>query len=242
MVSEPGSPQDIAMSTDDEEMADDSAVFSQARSVSPLSNHASELTTSNTWRALLLQRENRVPTPILPPSRPSIRPVQLHGEGARQHVRQRHPQENISSSSDHLEVPSPIDEDEVPTPPSAAEAAGSQLSMLTVNDMEVEPRVKTRLPSISIDTSETLRFPHTGDERDVFDMDSAIVDDNAMDSANEGREPRLIVRRQRQRSGALSSGQGSPQPLPKRGLSLGFRADCEKCRNRVPGHFNHFVS
>ena len=230
------------MSTDDEEMADDSAAFSQARSVSPGSDHVSSLPSTNTWRTRLLQREHRVPTPILPPSRPSIRPVQLRGEGTRQHIRQRHPQENISTSSDHLEVPSPIDEDEVPTPPSAAEAAGSQLSMLTVNDMDVEPPADTRLPSISIDTSETIRFPHNGDEQDMFDMDSAIVDDNAMDSASEGHESRLIVRRQRQRSGALSSGQGSPQPLPKRGLSLGFRADCEKCLTKVPGHFNHFVS
>ena len=24
-------------------------------------------------------------------------------------------------------------------------------------------------------------------------------------------------------------------------LAMGYRADCEKCRARVPGHFNHFV-
>jgi hypothetical protein len=26
----------------------------------------------------------------------------------------------------------------------------------------------------------------------------------------------------------------------KRGISMGYRADCEKCRLKVPGHMNHF--
>lgn len=33
-------------------------------------------------------------------------------------------------------------------------------------------------------------------------------------------------------------------PGPKTGramLSMGYRADCEKCRTRVPGHYNHFI-
>lgn len=24
-------------------------------------------------------------------------------------------------------------------------------------------------------------------------------------------------------------------------ISMGYRADCEKCRMKVPGHYNHFV-
>ncbi len=31
------------------------------------------------------------------------------------------------------------------------------------------------------------------------------------------------------------------QPGMKRSFSIGYRADCEKCRNRVPGHFNHII-
>ncbi|CAK7236111.1 hypothetical protein SCUCBS95973_009495 [Sporothrix curviconia] len=31
------------------------------------------------------------------------------------------------------------------------------------------------------------------------------------------------------------------QPGMKRAFSIGYRADCEKCRNRVPGHFNHII-
>jgi hypothetical protein len=28
----------------------------------------------------------------------------------------------------------------------------------------------------------------------------------------------------------------------KRTFSMGYRSDCEKCRNRVPGHFNHIIT
>lgn len=31
------------------------------------------------------------------------------------------------------------------------------------------------------------------------------------------------------------------QPGMKRSFSIGFRADCDKCRQKVPGHFNHII-
>jgi hypothetical protein len=31
------------------------------------------------------------------------------------------------------------------------------------------------------------------------------------------------------------------QPGMKKSFSIGYRADCEKCRLRVPGHFNHII-
>ncbi len=222
------------MSDSDSEMADESAAFSQASSLPPNSTPGLSNTSSSPWRDRMSQQ--RVPTPIIPPSRPSVRTTQTIGS-PRQHVRQRHPQEyNTANSSDHLEVPSPIDEDEAATPPSAAEAAGSQLSMLTVNDMEVDHASNLLLPSISIDRSATLPLP----DEDAIDMDA---DDGF--TTPDGRESRLVVRKQRQRSGALSSGQGSPvrpDPGVKKGLSMGYRQDCEKCRMKVVGHFNHFVS
>ncbi|KAK3316556.1 hypothetical protein B0H66DRAFT_297830 [Apodospora peruviana] len=33
----------------------------------------------------------------------------------------------------------------------------------------------------------------------------------------------------------------SAQPGMKRSFSIGYRADCEKCRMKVPGHFNHII-
>ena len=249
MVSEPGSPQDITMSDEDMLDNDTDAAFSQSPE-EPLPSSALSRFSSSPWRA----QTDRVPTPIIPPDRLSMRSIQIR-TGPKQHMRARHPQENLSTSSDHLEVPSPIDEDEVPTPPSAAEAAGSQLSMLSVNDMDMEPS-GAGLPRISISPSSSLH-QHEGGNHSL-PLDSAI-DMDAMDDT-EFRESRLMVRKQRQRSGALSSGQGSPSPVRaelrsamdhrgveiggavKRVLSLGFRADCEKCRMRVPGHMNHFVS
>lgn len=31
------------------------------------------------------------------------------------------------------------------------------------------------------------------------------------------------------------------QPGMKRSFAIGYRADCEKCKNKVPGHFNHII-
>ena len=234
----------------DEDMVDeasDAAVFSQS-SPGCLPSGLPSSFGSRPWRAGISQTD-RVPTPIIPPDR--LRSMHIH-TGTSHHVRHRHPQENISNSSDLLDVPSPIDEDEVPTPPSAAEAAGSQLSMLTVSDMDIEPTGPAELPQISIS-------PSTTDQSHQPHLDSAID----METMDDGRDSRLIVRKQRQRSGALSEGHGSPSPVRaevraamdcrnadpmmnggavKRVLSMGYRSDCEKCRLRVPGHMNHFVS
>lgn len=249
MVSEPGSPQDIDMSSDDDMMQDSDSMpaFSQSpeqhfpsSAVNPSSKPPYQ--NSSPWHARTSQ--NRVPTPSIPhQSRPGIRPVQIRTGFQSAHVRGRHPQENISSDPvNHLEVPSPIDEDEVPTPPSAAEAAGSQFSMLTVNDMDIEPPPDSGLPTISVDDQDAS----AGAAPSPANLDSAI-DVEPMDDT----VPSLTVRKPRQRSGAVSSGHGgSPSPVrgeimgmgQKRGFSMGFRADCEKCRLRVPGHLNHFVA
>lgn len=226
MMSEPGSPQYIggAESSDDMDIDNDMEdvnlpppVYRRPSSKPP------PISASSPWRERTKGRD-RVATPFThsPATRPVARPLQISTTSPKHHVRSRHPQENMS---DHLEVPSPIDEDEVPTPPSAAEAAGSQLSMLSVNDMEIEPTVPG-IPSITIERSSEDRM-----------MGNEVVG----------------VRKQRARSGAQSNGSVSPVRLGtsmtdagmggvgKKGFSMGFRADCEKCRMKVPGHMNHFV-
>lgn len=177
------------------------------------------------------------------PPRPKTSPIQTH-------VRCRHPQENIGS--DRLDVPSPIDEDEVPTPPSAAEAAGSQLELLTVSDVEMQGVERgdglasemDHLPQLALSPSQNTS--------------------GQVASASYANAPgSMMVRKQRQRSGALSAaGYGSPMRGAsldgstmstlgegdansantniKRGISMGYRPDCEKCRLKVPGHMNHF--
>lgn len=222
MVSEPGSPQDISMSSDDDMNGD---TFSQSPEDSFIMSRPRP-SNSSPWAQRL--QTNRVPTPIVP-MRPGGSPYRI---GPRQHVRQRHPQE---FSSDHLDVPSPIDEDEVPTPPSAAEAAGSQLSMLTVSDVDMQE--SDDVPTINVHPVRPLS------RNTNLDMYESAVESEPMDSGPET----IVVRKQRQRSGALSSGNSpvragpSQPPAPRKGFSMGFRADCEKCRLRVPGHMNHLI-
>lgn len=235
MVSEPGSPQELASSADEMDMdMDDAPSFSQ----SPEDQHApprAQHPSSSPWREQRTQPRNRVLTPFAHSlSRQGARPMQQLRTGPNFHMRQRHPQENFSSEA-HLEVPSPIDEDEVPTPPSAAEAAGSQLSMLSVNDMDIET---ADLPAITVDRTRSLQLDGNDEGR--------VAEDPGMEG--------VVVRKQRLRSGAQSNGSVSParagsagsalasaEGRGKRGLSFGYRADCEKCRMRVPGHMNHFV-
>jgi hypothetical protein len=234
MLSEPGSPQVLSADEEDVDMMSedsDSAAYSQPRARSP-GFGSSPLRTP--WKPRN-HAGNRIPTPMMPP-RPKTSPIQTH-------IRRRHPQENIGG--ERLDVPSPIDEDEVPTPPSAAEAAGSQLELLTVSDVEMQ----------GVERSEGEHVPQIA----VSQSSSAI---SQMPNASFANGPgSIMVRKQRQRSGALSAaGYGSPMRgnsldsanmvtmnngdpnsnSNKRGISMGYRPDCEKCRLKVPGHMNHF--
>lgn len=241
MLSEPGSPQVLSADEEDVDMMSedsDSASYSQSASRSP-GFSSSALRTP--WKTRT-QSGNRIPTPVIP--RPKTSPIQTH-------IRRRHPQENIAG--ERLDVPSPIDEDEVPTPPSAAEAAGSQLELLTVSDIEMQGidhgdeygSGQGQVPQISLSPSQSGsgHLPGTQFAQSPGSM---------------------MVRKQRQRSGALSAA-GSASPMRdastngtngvgsstlnqqesvsgihKRGISMGYRPDCEKCRLKVPGHMNHF--
>ena len=189
--------------------------------------------TSNPWGVRL--QTDRIPTPMVS-ARPGDRPLQAR-TGAKTHVRQRHPPETASSDP-LLDIPSPIDEDEVPTPPSAAEAAGSQFSMLTVSDIDME--ATNPVPTISIDLAQPIGMENG---HDVYDGDLESTPD--MEPMETGTEA-IVLPKRRRRSGALSSGNSPVRAGPsttgnRRGFSVGFRADCEKCQMRVPGHLNHFI-
>ncbi|KAF4551053.1 Hypothetical protein D9617_15g044070 [Elsinoe fawcettii] len=134
---------------------------------------------------------------VVRPTRPKIYPLQSQAKGSdtmyRRNAHDFMPRSSMSITTDRL--PSPIDDDEPHTPTTAA---GSQLSMLSVNDM---------------------------------DIDSGSITPVRQESENGS-----FIRRQRQRSGAFIS----PPEAAKR-IQFGYRADCEKCRNKVPGHMNHFL-
>lgn len=50
--------------------------------------------------------------------------------------------------------------------------------------------------------------------------------------------PGLTMSRNRMRSDAISGGAGETGKVV---FSMGFRADCGKCRERVPGHYSHVL-
>ncbi|KAJ9621294.1 hypothetical protein H2203_007346 [Taxawa tesnikishii (nom. ined.)] len=197
-----GSPDSMASeagsSTEDVDMDDDDDDFEMSFSVSPDQRSPWAMRSSPPKLSKLSRlgrldnAANRVPTPIVP-NMPRPQPTPLHTPGL--------PQINVLSSSTGRSnlgtvmerFPSPTDDDEPHTPTTAA---GSQLSLLTVNDMDM-------------------------------DLEPA---------SESGNQTPIVVRKQRSRSGAFTVSNDST-----RKFSMGYREDCEKCRNRVPGHMNHFL-
>jgi hypothetical protein len=82
-----------------------------------------------------------------------------------------------------------------------------------------------------------------------------------MPSSPPQEHPNLQQYAQHQRQSSPISGGSPGSPSPKKGhtrsrhtvnnwtqnlgmkksFSIGYRADCEKCRLKVPGHFNHII-
>lgn len=56
----------------------------------------------------------------------------------------------------------------------------------------------------------------------------------------QGRNATIIEQTGRHKDPALKDKSRVPTP-GKTMLSMGYRADCEKCRTRVPGHYNHVI-
>ncbi|KAF2226494.1 hypothetical protein BDZ85DRAFT_293444 [Elsinoe ampelina] len=135
---------------------------------------------------------------VVRPTRPKIYPLQSQSLRSDMTYR-RHGYDYMAGSSMSIttdRLPSPVDDNEPHTPTTAA---GSQLSLLSVNDMD--------------------------------------VDSGSVTPVRQGSDNGSFMRRQRQRSGAFIS----PPEVAKK-IQFGYRADCEKCRNKVPGHMNHFVN
>lgn len=67
-------------------------------------------------------------------------------------------------------------------------------------------------------------------------MDLPRGDDNTMDIEQATPSPKRGHTRSRH-----TLNNWTLQPGMKRSFSIGYRADCEKCRQKVPGHFNHII-
>lgn len=201
-VSDAGSSTDINMDSDDE-AEDAEEEFRMTLSHSPEDSSLWSMRPSLRQIKSVSQHQpsSRVATPmVFNTARPRPAPLQTSFGQTPDSMGHSNASNNVPISKPTTiadRLPSPIDEDEPHTPTTAA---GSQLSLLTVNDMDID-----------------VETPSTPGPR------SSNLD-------------AVVVRKQRQRSGAFIS-----TPDAARKLSMGYRDDCEKCRSRVPGHLNHFL-
>ncbi|KAK4946666.1 hypothetical protein LTR66_014260 [Elasticomyces elasticus] len=206
-LSEPGSPQDIDMDVSSSDNDDDD---DDDHSPAPSFSHSPEVHFPPIRPSSFQPRPSRKPTPIHPPSysttslRRSTRPLSANPPTSTQQQQQQ---------PDRL--PSPISEDEPPTPshPSLLPMS-SQLSLLSVHSASPTSPTSPSSPSSTTTAAAAAAVK--------------LPDDVEMQTP-----PLVVVVKQRARSGAM---QGQ-----LRRFSMGYRDDCEKCRKRVPGHMSHFV-
>ena len=154
-------------------------------------------------------------------------------------------QSNIPASHVHhslffnrRSLPSPISEDESMDSPTTM--TGTMLRRLNMNrnsfsktsptfgdkasdSMETNEPTPANSPSEHAMAEDSIRFRHQSQNQNIRDLRRGAVSNiNAIPPA----QPRQ--QQQRQQQGKMV-------------LSMGFRADCEKCRERVPGHWSHVL-
>ena len=125
-------------------------------------------------------------------------------------------------------LPSPISEAEdpsgnvFPTPP-------TNMHQQHPNHFESSP-----IPS---DPSQQHYMEHPNAAMDVEAMHAA----HAHDSEGEAASPSPSRRGLGHMRSKHTINNWTWQPGMKKSFSIGYRADCEKCRLKVPGHFNHII-
>lgn len=124
-------------------------------------------------------------------------------------------------------IPSPIHED-------VMETADSQLSRLSFRN-SIEEAMGM---AMDLELNTTLNHGHHSVE------EGKQVDSTIEQGSTTEEKPIPLARKGRARSGAISSSPDTPRSwhgLSGRRFYMGYRDDCEKCRNRTPGHFAHFL-
>ncbi|KAF2197208.1 hypothetical protein GQ43DRAFT_475653 [Delitschia confertaspora ATCC 74209] len=76
-----------------------------------------------------------------------------------------------------------------------------------------------------------LSMASNNNSSETMDTDSMDHDQGEHFDGTEPQSP-STARKGRARSGAL---------IGKMRFSMGYREDCDKCRNRIPGHYSHFL-
>ncbi|KAJ4324737.1 hypothetical protein N0V94_001135 [Neodidymelliopsis sp. IMI 364377] len=126
-------------------------------------------------------------------------------------------------------------------------SSGSAGGMNTSNSLPPPPGLTVRKNRQEPGNDRTRRMPSPiSEDEDLPDTPTALTQSqlsrlsfshaNAEEMETESTSPALVLPptpRGRKRSGALTGAPGR--------FSMGYRDDCEKCRQRVPGHYSHFL-
>lgn len=134
-------------------------------------------------------------------------------------------------------LPSPISEsggeDSLESPQMILDSSTQQTSHL--DHLTHHHPLLSSLPARSSSAGE---LGHTSPPRREGTPGGDSVNGNAMDVESPGTPS---PRKGHTRSKHTLNSWTALQPGMKRSFSIGYRADCEKCRMKVPGHFNHII-
>ncbi|KAK7991598.1 hypothetical protein PG988_000392 [Apiospora saccharicola] len=135
-------------------------------------------------------------------------------------------------------LPSPISEsggEELPASPGMVLDASQQRPYLPHMPHSTNPAMAALHPNLEI-CHESAAEDDTG-MMDA-DGDACPEEGSSPSSAPATPSPRSKYGHQRSKH-TLNS--WTIQPGMKKSFSIGYRADCDKCRQKIPGHFNHII-
>lgn len=133
-------------------------------------------------------------------------------------------------------LPSPISELGDPNMPDAADAAGAMM-MDDCQDQFVHPsQLSPSHDAIPEQSSPMHAMEHPNA---MIDCDSHHHHAQHYESDNDPSSPSPSRKGHQRSKHTVNS--WTWQPGMKKSFSIGYRSDCEKCRLKVPGHFNHIV-
>ncbi|KAI9151569.1 hypothetical protein HJFPF1_08776 [Paramyrothecium foliicola] len=131
-------------------------------------------------------------------------------------------------------LPSPISEAEDPTSNVFPDASAMHMN---ANGMQHHLQGQADESSLHADQQQHY-MEHPNASMDVEAMHAA---QHAAESEGDAASPSPGRRGQGHMRSKHTINNWTWQPGMKKSFSIGYRADCEKCRLKVPGHFNHII-
>jgi len=196
------------------------AIF--ANDAGPFGNAATTRQVMADWN--MVQENRRLPSPISESGAEDCLP------SPQMPLDQQQPSRASGGSGlDHLTHDHPLIASLPPRASSAMEARRPHEGMLSENnnpnangmDIESSAATATTAPTTPTSTTTALSSPSAAQSSSSLTLSG--------------------MKKGHTRSKHTLSAWTAPQPGMKRTFSIGYRADCEKCRAKVPGHFNHII-